>query len=195
MKSITLFWIVIAGLTFIGLICYGIFLKKMGDAPRAIKLGNRIFTIIGVLFFWILYIPDRTNYHLDFDSSDWEEYGVPQNDSLMFLSRWDNGEQRYSSWSYDSIRHYSKTVEYDMFDIYKIEDLFINRIEDLELIMIFIKPNIIRDERRLNILQKINGRTTEIIDTLDLPQTKELLTSWGFSDDLFKYDKERYFGK
>ncbi len=195
MKFETLFWIIAGVLFFIGLICMMIVLKKMGEAPKAIKFGKWILTTIGVLLFWIFYIPDRTNYHVDFDSSDWEEYGVPQIDSLMFLSRWDNGEQRYSSWSKDSIRHYSKTIEYDMFDIYKIEDLFINRIEDLELIMTYIKPNVIRDEERLNILQKRNGRTTEIIDTLDLPQAKELLTSWGFSDDLFKYNMERYFGK
>lgn len=168
MKTETFFWIIIGLFALIALLGF-IFILKDKE-----KIGKRLLKSSGyaILFIYIFIIsaPRTQNYVLYKDQELWEKYGLPQIDSCMFVEFNTNKFLIYSSWCNDSITHLRKWVEYDIFDIYSIKDVFINKRDSQTLTFNFIKPNILRDS---SLIVTINN------DTISKTQGDLILKDWG----------------
>jgi hypothetical protein len=168
MKTETFFWIIMVLFALIALSGL-IFILKDKE-----KIGKRLLKLSGYsilfIFIFIIRAPRIQNYALYNEQELWKEYGLPQIDSCMFLEFNTDKYLSYSSWCSDSVTHFSKKIEYDIFDIYSIEDIFKNKKETKTLTYYFIKPNILRNS---NLIVTINN------DTISKMQGDLILKDWG----------------
>jgi hypothetical protein len=168
MKTETFFWFIIGLFALIAILGL-IFILKDKE-----KIGERLLKSSGfsilLIFIFINNAPRIQNYNLYNEQELWKEYGLPQIDSCMFLEFKTDNFLSYSSWCKDSVTHLRKWIEYDIFDIYSIKDVFINKKESKTLTYYFIKPNILRDS---NLIVTINN------DTISKMQGDLILKDWG----------------
>jgi energy-coupling factor transporter transmembrane protein EcfT len=168
MKTETFFWIIIGLFALIAILGL-IFILKDKE-----KIGKRLLKSSGYsilfIFIFIIRTPGTQNYVLHNDQELWKEYGLPQIDSCMFLEFNTDKFLSYSSWCKDSVSHFRKWIEYDIFDIYSIKDVFINKKESKTLTYYFVKPNLLRDS---SLIVTINN------DTISKMQGDLILKDWG----------------
>lgn len=191
MKTETLFYFISA---FFGIVTIiGLLLGAHYDKPRLSKkwiLFWRFSWIMAALIFSLLQINGRSRiYNLNSEQMFWDKYKIPQIDSTMIYNYATKNRTMYLSYSNDSILHSSKTVDYDLFDIYCVTDVFINRRDSLILTTTFINPNLLRDSSRKFTLDKgIMYKPTNQINKQDFDKT---IKDWGLSDNLNKQFKVR----
>jgi hypothetical protein len=168
MKIETYLWITI-GLFALSAIVGLTFLLKEKEVfgKKILKISG---TYIFIIYFLLIQPVSFTNYNLRNEQNLWKKYGLAQIDSCMFLQYQTNDFYVYDSWSDDNVSHIRKHVEYDVFDIYSIEDVFRNIEESKTLKYYFIKPNILRDS---SLIVTINN------DTISKKEGDKLLKDWG----------------
>ncbi len=135
---------------------------------------------LAIAFFFLfayLNINRIDGYDLKSDQSFWGIYNVVQIDSCMYLDKIRPDYIKYSNSCNDSITHYSKKTEYDLFDVYSVTDEFFNRKTGQGLTYYFVKPNIIRDSVREVYFEG---------DTLTKSQGDSILKEWGLFDRAYK---------
>ncbi len=168
MKTETFFWIIIG---IFGLIAILGLILILQDKE---KTGKKLLKLSGIsiffIFFFIINAPRTQNYSLYRDQEFWKKHGLPQIDSCMFLEFNTDKLLSYSSWSKDSVNHIRKSIRFDIFDIYSVNDVFINRKESKTLTYYFIKPNILRDS---SLIVTINN------DTISKTEGDLILKDWG----------------
>ncbi len=168
MKTETFLWIVMGLLTLtaiLGLIF--ILLDKKINGKRLLKISG--YSIL-FIFIFIINVPKIQSYNLHQAQIFWEKHGLPQIDSSMCLELLTNDLILYSSWCEDSVLHSRKWIEYDIFDIYSVEDIFINKEKSKILTYYFIKQNILRDS---SLIVTINN------DTISKMEGDLVLKDWG----------------
>ena len=194
MKVQSLLIIITIGFALLGVI--GLILWSLENKPRISKIGKKIgrFSLywIALMIVYVNINNLKRNYFLWSEQQFWEEYNLPQIDSTMILESSRKNEDRYVSWSKDSIRHSSKTVIYDVFDVYSVTDEFINYKERLELKVKFIKPNILRDSSRLYLIRKLDDSQHESVDTLTKLEYELYLKNWKLADKIKNRFEFRY---
>lgn len=186
MKTETLFYFISA---FFGIVTIiGLLLGVHYDKPRLSKkwiLFWRFSWIMAALIFLLLQTNGRSRiYNLNSEQMFWDKYNIPQIDSTMIYTDATKNRAMYLSNSNDSIRHSSKMVYYDLFDIFSVTDVFINRRDSLILTTTFINPNLLRDSSRKFTLDKgIMYKPRNQINKQDFDKT---IKDWGLSDNLNK---------
>ncbi|MFB6319034.1 MULTISPECIES: hypothetical protein [unclassified Saccharicrinis] len=188
MKTTTILFILIgliATAAFIGLII----ILKSPDTKKGEKIlkksGSLLLTVLLISF---IFSDLHRDYSIYEEQNTWKKYQLPQLDSLMYLNIIETKWSNYRSLSQDSIYHSGKIIRFDLFDIYSIEDDFINKKQDKILTLKFIKPNIIRDSLRVMTLKTRSDYMNKLpIETLTFSQFDSVLTDWGLRKGL--YDK------
>ena len=192
MKTSTLFYIIAGILLLVVIIGYIIYLTAKKDKIGLIILKKAGYILVVLIFLEMIYSDQHRDYSLRHDQDTWTKYNLPQIDSLMHLHTTSPRWAYYKSSSTDSIIHSSKMILYDLFDIYSIEDDFINKEQDKLLTIKFVKPNIIRDSSRIITLStKSDYKGILPIDTLTVSQCDSVLTDWGLRNGLYKKLIER----
>jgi hypothetical protein len=189
MKTATLFYFISA---FFGIATIvGLFLGAYYDKTPLRKKRTffwRFSWLMAALIFSLLQINGRSRiYNLNSEQMFWDKYRIPQIDSTMIYNYATKNSTMYLSYSNDSVLHRSKTVDYDLFDIYSVTDVFINRRDSLILTTTFINPNLLRDSSRTFTLDKgIMYKPTNQINKAEFDKT---IKDWGLSDYLDKQFK------
>ena len=186
MRYETFGFILIGFFVLIGVAALIIILRSETNQNLGFNLGKNCLTGITIILFLILYAESRGGYSISMEMNDWAKYRTPQIDTFMFLDTWNNNEMRYYTLNPDSIRHLNKTVDYDLFFLDKIKDVFENRKENLRLQMTFIKSYLFRKQKRINVLERLQGYDYIGFDTLNVQQADSVLKAWRFTDDLYK---------
>ena len=188
-----IFLLIIAGcltlIAFIGLIIYGLASEKGNE--RAInfgkKLGKSALILIAFIFFVALDRTGKSNTYYIMDEQEFsEKHNLPQLDSTMTFVLSSKKSSLYRSWSKDSILHFSKSIEYDLFDVYSVTDSFLNLKDSLRLESIFIKHNILRDSANIYILRKWVEYPDNNADTISRKEFDKLIGEWGLADKIYK---------
>lgn len=168
MKTETFFWIIIGIFGLIAILGLILILQdKEKTGKKLLKLSG--FSML-FIFFFIINAPRTQYYSLYQEQELWEKYGLPQIDSCMFLEFNSKAFLSYSCWCNDSVTHRSKWIEYDIYDIYSIRDVFINKKESKTLTYYFVKPNILRDSSLIVTINK---------DTISKAEGDLILKDWG----------------
>ncbi|MFB6344124.1 hypothetical protein ACE1ET_20565 [Saccharicrinis sp. FJH62] len=180
MKTETFFWIIIGIFGLIAILGLILILQNKE------KTGEKILKLSGgfiVFIFFFINAPRTRYYSLYSEQKFWKEYGLPQIDSCMYLDYLNKDNISYLSWCKDSVLHTRKSIEYDIFDIYSIEDVFINRKESKTLTYYFIKPNILRDS---SLIVTINN------DTISKMEGDLILKDWRLYRRAYHVNFNRY---
>lgn len=186
MKTEHFLYILIACFVVIGFI--GLILYTQDKKPNLNNTGKYVgrgVLYIIVLILFLLQSRGDHNYSLWSEQRFWTKYHLPQIDSTMFYDYSSKSEERYISYSTDSILHFSKSIEKDIFDIYSVTDEFINQKENLLLNSKFIVPNILRDSVRYFTMSQWR-QTNSVVDTISKAQFDSTIYAWGLSDNLYK---------
>ena len=197
LATINIIYMKLESLLFIIAICCLIFIIigwAIGgddDHPQNKKIAKYIVLISGCIMIMNISIILTTpffirKYMLEVDQDLWEKYRLPQIDSKMQLKYSDSHSCIIKSICKDSIRHDYKSIEYDVFDIYKISDGFKNEKINKILTIEFKKPNLIRDSLRTITLRKDDYLTITKIDTLTISQCDSVLKSWNIYNSTYK---------
>jgi hypothetical protein len=93
---------------------------------------------------------------------------------------------RYYSNSKDTILYYSRITRFDLFDIYKIEDVYLNRKLKLSLKATFLKPNLLRDSSWVYFLQNMNNPIANSGLKINKHSFDSTLIQWGLYKDYLK---------
>lgn len=190
MKYETLIWITLGLLTIIGSITFIVIQRRENRKIINENTGKWILNWIYALLI-ILFVPKiivNSSYSLHSDKKEWKEYNIPQIDSTMYLSDLSRNRKTYYSYSKDSILHFSKRIEFDLFTTDRIIDEFLNRKKELRLQMTFTKGNLFRKEKRVNLLIMRRGCDDVVIDSLNESRKDSVLKAWGFDSKLYKPD-------
>ncbi|KAF5049232.1 hypothetical protein DSECCO2_441840 [anaerobic digester metagenome] len=169
----------------------GLFFYAQSDKPKRKKTGKIILKITAVLILINSFLLTngsgrKENYSVSSCQDFWSLHQLPQIDSTMSLIDYSSKRDFYLSWSKDSIKHHSKTVRYDIFDIYSIEDDFSNSKTDQFLTMTYVKHNLLRDSSRTYTIRKWSRYPEEKPDTISKAQFDSIIGNWGLSDKIFK---------
>lgn len=188
MRTEHFFYILMACFGLVGFI--GLLLYLQENKLKLSNIGKNIGKValyfIGVLFA-LLQIQGRTNsYYLRSEQSFWLKYHIPQIDSTMIYEYSFKSMETYTSYSRNSILHYRKLIDKDIFDVYSVTDEFVNKKENLILKSEFIKPNILRDSARYFTLDKWRIKSNSIPDTIPEVKFDSIIHAWGLSDRLYK---------
>jgi hypothetical protein len=187
MKTTTLLFFIIGLIALVAI--FG--LIKVLRSPES-KTGEKILKKSGTMIIMLILISLINsdlprNYSLYDDQNTWEKYHLPQIDSLMRLNIIRPQWSHYNSMNKDSIYHSDKMTHFDLFDIYSIEDDFVNEIQDKILTVKFIKPNIIRDSLRVITLKSRSDYMDKLpVDTLSMTQFDSILIDWGLRNGLYE---------
>ena len=191
MKYEILVWIFIVTLIIIGIVLF-IEIENLNSKIIKDKIkGEKILKDIKY-FIFILYIatqiPFDSNYSLHSDKKTFTKFKTPQVDSTMYLGYFDEDSKYYRSTNTDSVFHFLKKVDYDLFAIDKITDIIYNRKLELSLELIFIKSSIFRkEERTYKIIRHDRGQDITVASLNEL-QKDSVLKVWGFTEQLYKED-------
>ncbi len=179
--------LIIAGVFAIAALIGAIMILKSPDSDIGRKiLKSSGAMILLIIIIDIVYSDKDRNYSLYKHQEIWDEYNLPQIDSMMHINNLDSDRIYFRSRSRDSIYHSSKKVVYDLFDIYSIEDEIVNRQQDKVVTIEFVVPNIIRDSSRLITLRKRSDYMGKLpCDTLSIIQFDSLIAEWGLDERIY----------
>ncbi len=186
MKTDTLLFTV-AGVFVIIALIGAIMILKSPDATRGQKVLKKSGAMILLIILIDIHYSDMDrNYSLYKYQEIWDEYKLPQIDSMMHINNLDSDRIYFRSRSRDSIYHSSKKVVYELFDIYSIEDEIVNKQQDKVVKIEFVVPNIIRDSSRLITLRKRSDYMGKLpCDTLSIIQFDSLIADWGLDEIIY----------
>lgn len=169
----------------------GLFLYAQSEKAKRSKAG-KIILKISVVFFLIngFFLTNGSGRNDNYSNSScqeyWGQHQLPQIDSTMSLIDFSRKRDYYLSWSKDSIKHHSKTVRYDIFDIFSIEHNFSNSKTNQFLTMTYVKHNILRDSSRTYVIRKWSSDLHAKPDTISKAQFDSIIENWGLSDKIYK---------
>lgn len=184
MKTETFFWIIGISFGILTLIGWILHLDEKSNIKK--KIGKIIFsiswrmTLLPIII--ALLISNERDYDLNVAQEFWTDFHLAQIDSMMHLTNFNKHFVMYSSLSKSQIRHDTKFMKFDLFDIYKNKDSFVNEIESKELIIEFTKPNFHRDSLRVITIKDTSRAKHSNIDTLTNFQCDSVLIAWGLSN-------------
>ena len=145
------------------------------------KLQKTISKIAAKLSMVIMFLLIVNNKPPRYDKYSYEKFykenNLPQIDSSMYLESHDNISTLFNSSSKDSIRHVSKNIQNDIFNINSVDDYFENTKEVKTLHYHFINHNIFHHS---SLIIKLNNT---IITKED---ADKILKSWGLFNIAFK---------
>lgn len=187
MKTELFLYILIACFVVIGFV--GLILYTQDKKPKLNPIGKYVArSALYVIMIILIMLHNRGDdaYSLSSEQRFWQKNQLPQIDSTMIYEYSSKSMRNYISYSKDSILHYAKLIEKDVFDIYSVTDVFINRKENIELQSKFIKQNFLRDSARFFTMGKWIDNTNSIKDTIPKAQFDSIIATWGLSENLYQ---------
>ncbi len=161
--------------------------KEQSKSQRSLKKNLNSFLRVSIILFFIIQsMKINLGYNLQSEQVLWEKYKLPQIDSTMVYYRAFDDEAQYRSRQKKIIYHSRKIVEYDLFDIFSIEDSFINRKESLVLTTVFIMPNVYRDSSRTFMIQDLNYSKDETRKMITKEKYDSIINRWGLKNKIYK---------
>ena len=191
--KIQTFLAIIAGcLAFIALVSlFSYSISAQSEKKKAMRFWNYLGRITAYLLLFILmmlrYSTGKEDYYSLYGEQKFsEKHSLPQLDSTMTYVSGSKFKTHYRSWSKDSVLHYSKSIEYDVFDVSSVIDKFYNSKEGLTLESIYIHQNMLRDSAYIYILSKSGDYKNEKSDTITRKDFDRTIKEWGLTDKIYK---------
>jgi|WetSurMetagenome_2_1015567.scaffolds.fasta_scaffold00002_242 hypothetical protein len=187
MKIQNLFYILVAAFIICSMIFQAFSSSSTGKRSTKLKIASKTSWILAILCILpIVFRESISNHILTRETEIWEKYQIPPIDSSMSHDNLGRHISRYYSTSKDSILFYSRITRFDLFDIYKIEDVYLNRKLKLSLNATFIKPNLLRDSSQAYSLQNMDSPFINSGLEINKHSFDSTLIQWGLYEDYMK---------
>ena len=190
MKTTTIIFVLAGVFGLLALVGLILVLKAdiKGEKPDIGKgILKKAFYALNSIFLVFLVFSSTRPYSLSSEQKRWDKYKLPQINSHMQLVTYNLWGAHYVTTQRDSIYHSTKYLEFDLFfDIYSVEDKFVNVQENKLLTMKFITPSLLRDSSRLITIKTLSDFSNKLpVDTLTFQQFDSVLVDWGLYERTF----------